>query len=84
MHEAMERLWFEAFLESLDDNERRSINLVVSEMMESFPESAFFGFIESPEIEAICQNYESFVQNESAKSRTFAFWSMYLRMTGVY
>ena len=84
MHEAMERLRFEAFLESLDDSERHSINLVVSEMMESFPESKFFGFMESPQIEAIWQNYESFIQNESAKSRTFAFWSMYLRMTGVH
>ena len=82
VYEAMDRLRFEAFLDSIDDDEREGILIIVLNMMDSFPGEAFVNNLERPEIEAICKSYEMFIQESSQKSRTFAFWSMYIRMTG--
>lgn len=82
VYEAMERLRFEAFLDSIDDDEREGIHMLILDMMDSFPEEVFVDNLERPEIEAICESYETFTQDSSQKSRTFAFWSMYIRMTG--
>ena len=82
VYEAMERLRFEAFLDSIDDDEREGIHMLILDMMDSFPEEVFVDNLERPEIEAICESYEMFIQDSSQKSRPFAFWSMYIRMTG--
>lgn len=78
----MQRLKFEAFMESLDDDEKEGIELAVFNMMDSFPDEEFLDYLERPEIEAISEGYEMFIQESSEKSKTFAFWSMYIRMTG--
>lgn len=78
----MQRLRFEAFMESLDDDEKEGIELAVFNMMDSFPDEEFLDYLERPEIEAISEGYEMFIQESSEKSKTFAFWSMYIRMTG--
>jgi hypothetical protein len=78
----MQRLRFEAFMESLDDDEKEGIELAVFNMMDSFPDDEFLDYLERPEIEAISESYEMFIQESSEKSKTFAFWSMYIRMTG--
>ena len=82
VYEAMQRLRFEAFMESLDDDEKEGIELAVFNMMDSFPDDEFLDYLERPEIEAISESYEMFIQESSEKSKTFAFWSMYIRMTG--
>ena len=82
VYEAMERLRFEAFLDSVDDDEREGIHMLILDMMDSFPEKVFVDNLERPEIEAICESYEMFIQDSSQKSRTFVFWSLYIRMTG--
>ena len=78
----MPRLRFEAFMESLDDDEKEGIELAVFNMMDSFPDDEFLDYLERPEIEAISESYEMFIQESSEKSKTFAFWSMSIRMTG--
>ena len=78
----MQCLRFEAFMESLDDDEKEGIELAVFNMMDSFPDDEFLDYLERPEIEAISESYEMFIQESSEKSKTFAFWSMYIRMTG--
>ena len=78
----MPHLRFEAFMESLDDDEKEGIELAVFNMMDSFPDDEFLDYLERPEIEAISESYEMFIQESSEKSKTFAFWSMYIRMTG--
>lgn len=79
----MQHLRFEAFLESLDDDEKEGIKDVVFNMMDSFPDEAFLDYLERPEIEAIHESYERFIEESSKKSKTFEFWSMYIRMTGI-
>ncbi len=80
IYEAMERLRFEAFLDSMDDDEKGGINMIVLEMMDSFPRETFINDLDRPEIEAICESYEKFIQDSSQKSRTFAFRTMYINM----
>jgi hypothetical protein len=48
----MQRLRFEAFMESLDDDEKEGIELAVFNMMDSFPDDEFLDYLERPEIEA--------------------------------
>ncbi len=82
VYEAIQRLRFEAFLDSLEDDEREGINSLLLDIMDSFPGNEFLEYVEGPVIEAITERYEQFICNSSQKSTTFAFWSMYLRMTG--
>jgi hypothetical protein len=60
---------------------RKTFELAVFNMMDSFPDEEFLDYLERPEIEAISESYEMFIQESSEKSKTFAFWSMYIRMT---
>ena len=78
----MERLRFEAFLDSIDDDEKEGIRMIISDMKDYFPGERFKDNLESPEVETICESYEMFIEESSKKSRTFAFWSMYIKMTG--
>jgi hypothetical protein len=60
---------------------RKTFELAVFNMMDSFPDEEFLDYLERSEIEAISESYEMFIQESSEKSKTFAFWSMYIRMT---
>ena len=78
----MERLRFDAFLDSLDEIEKEDINSTALDKMDSFPSETFVDFSERPEVQAILLSYERFIQESSQRSSTFAFWSMYIRMAG--
>lgn len=80
----MERLRLEAFLDYLGEEEEERVTSVVESMAESFPEEKFHDHVQSPMVQQICESYEAFVKEASSKSRTFAFWSMYLKMAGTY
>ena len=85
VYEAMQRLRFEAFLESLtDDKKEDRIMELVSDMSDAFPDKTFHSLIESPVFEEITNEYEGFILDASSKSRTFAFWSMYIKMMGEF
>jgi hypothetical protein len=47
----------------------------IGDMSDSFLEKVFHDHVESEVFEEICNEYESFVEDGSNKSRTFAFWS---------
>ena len=82
MHEAFQRLRFETFLDSLDVTEQEKIRTFVEAMGDAFPMQQYKDELLSEEFESICEKYESFVEETSQKSKTFAFWSIYLKMTG--
>jgi hypothetical protein len=85
LYEAMQRLRFEAFLENLADDEKyERIEELLSEMSDVFPGKPFYALVECPVFEEIINEYESFIIDASTKSRTFAFWSMYVKMAGEY
>ena len=83
MHEAFQRLRFDTFLDSLDVVEQEAIRTFVETMGDDFPKQQYRDQLLSQEFETICDKYESFVEETSRKSKTFAFWSIYLKMTGI-
>ncbi len=80
MYEALQRLRPEAFLDYVEDHEMTSF---VDNLAESFLEDKVLTCeIESPEMQQILKSYELFIAESSHRSRTFAFWSMYIDMAG--
>ena len=81
----MQRLRFEAFLENLTDGEKEDrIMELVSDMSDAFPDKTFHYLVECPVFEEIANEYERFIIDASSKSRTFSFWTMYIKMTGEF
>ena len=72
VHEAMQHLRFEAFLETLDHDEKEGLELAVLDMIESFPDQEFVDWLENPEVEAISASYKTFIQALSKRSKTDA------------
>ena len=76
MYEALQRLRLEAFLDYVAEDHK--LTSFIDKMAGSFLEGKFLTCeIESPEMQEMVKSYES-----SRKSRTFAFWSMYIKMAG--
>ena len=83
MYKVMQRLRFEAFLETLSEVERiDAIDFILS-MADCFPTEQFHDYAESPFFQNFCNKYKQFVIESSSKSRTFSFWSMYIKMMGM-
>ena len=83
MYEALQRLRFEEFLYSLDDASQEDISSFVATMKKAFEEEdQLHEYINSEQMEQLCERYEAFIAESSAKSLTFAYWSMYIQMTG--
>ena len=84
MYEALQRLRFQSFLDSITD-ENQELASFIESMARSFPDDEFLNkYVESPMMQKILDSYELFINDMSSKSRTFAFWSMYIKMTGSY
>lgn len=73
VHEAMERIRFEAFLETLNDDELEGINLVVQNFMDLYPGKNFVDALDEPVLDELFKRYDEFIQAASVKSRTFAY-----------
>ena len=84
VYEALQRLRFEAFLESLDGEKQDRIMVLLSEMSDAFPSETFHTLVKCPDFEEIANEYEQFITDASTTSRTFAFWSMYIKMIGEF
>ena len=81
MYEALQRLRLEAFLDYVDEN--NAVTSFINNMAGSFLEDKSLACeIESPEMQQMLKSYELFIAESSKKSRTFAFWSMYIKMAG--
>ena len=84
VYEAIEQLWFESYLDSLDEEEKDGIASAVSKAMDLFPDEKFYDLLECPDMEKVYENYNIFIKEMCKKSRMFAFWTMYTKMTGMY
>lgn len=82
MYEALQRLRFEAFLDTLEDESQDSIYSFIMDMEDSFSKDGLHKHIESQEFQDLSIHYEAFIAESSAKSKTFAYWSMYIKMAG--
>ena len=52
--------------------------------MDCFAEGTFVYCMQRPQIGAILGSYEEFIGNSSKKSKTFAFWNMYMKAIGMW
>lgn len=82
MHEALQRLRLEAFLDTLDDDVVDSIYSFTESMRDSIFDEDVQGYVESQQFDDLVHQYENFIVETSAKSKTFSYWSIYLKMTG--
>lgn len=82
LYEALQRLRFEAFMETLDDEIREYIQSIVQAAGNSFFEDQLNVFIENEQFADLLDRYDTFIAESSAKSKTFAYWSIYIRMAG--
>ena len=69
----------------IPSDENQELASFIESMARSFPDDEFVNkYVESPMMQKILDSYELFINDMSSKSRTFAFWSMYIKMTGSY
>ena len=81
LYEAMQRLRFDAFFDQLDEVKQEHFVSFMEEMSNSFPER-FHEYTENPVMEEIHNQYQDYILESSRRSRTFSFWSMYIKMAG--
>ena len=82
MYEALERLRFETFLDTLEEESRERILSLTMDLRDSFNEGKFHEYLESQPFNELFLEYEKFVAKSSGKSKTFAYLSMYMKMAG--
>ena len=73
VHEALQRLRFEAFLQKVTDVRRNEIKACISSMHAEYVSSDFHGSVTNQIIQNICKEYEDFITEKSFTSETFAF-----------
>ena len=81
LYEAMQRLRFDAFFDQLDEVKQERFVSFMEEMSNSFRER-FHEYTENPVMEEIHNQYQDYILESSRRSRTFSFWSMYIKMAG--
>ena len=78
--EALERLRFDAFLESLSEDSRNVITKLANDMLRLFPSQAFDEVMVCFDIQTLNENYQKFCTERSSSSATFAFWQTYIEL----
>ena len=84
VYEAMQRLRFETFLDNLDEQKEDRIVQFLCQMYDAFPDESFCQHVECQVFEEISDEYDAFIIDASNKSKTFAFWSMYIKLIGKF
>ncbi|XP_028415026.1 uncharacterized protein LOC114538109 [Dendronephthya gigantea] len=78
--EAMERLRFEAFLDSQTTLQKSEIIGLVKEISGNLNKEHFDAYVENVTIQEIGERFQQFIENESQRSATFQLWSSYIDM----
>ncbi|XP_041466296.1 uncharacterized protein LOC121416845 [Lytechinus variegatus] len=81
--EALERLRWQAYMNSLSDVEYASTYEILSKLQSDFPTFSFTEFVQGEDYQAMVSSYRSFVEQRSAQDPTFALWSSYIEMVEV-
>ena len=82
MHEALERIRFQMFLNSLSPEETNNINGQVSTLKNLFPSRDFGNLLEQHAFHDIMTRYGVFIETKKKTCPTFAFWSSYIDISG--
>ena len=82
MYEAMERLRFQAFEDSLTAVEEDAFNSIAIEVQEDSGREKFLKICASSNVAEAKEMYDQFIQRKSEENASFRFWSTYLDMHG--
>ena len=80
LYEALNRLRFGTFLESLSTEDEEKTKQLIYRLHESFPSPLFEQLLATPEMTDIVNGYCQFISENSAKCLTFHFFSSYCCM----
>ncbi len=77
--ETLERLRFDAFMQSCPqiDDEFRDF---FESMGDAFPDTQFLDYVQSPQMDALFDQYSGYVRKMSQENSTFSFWSSFIAM----
>jgi predicted DNA-binding ribbon-helix-helix protein len=83
MFEALERLRFKAFVDSLAEEEGECVTSLIKRLQDSFHSQTDFADVLGSEcVDELAVKYDSFITHESENRPSFALWSSYLSMVG--
>ena len=82
MYEALQQLRFEEFMDTLDEKSQENVYSLIVSMKDALQHGRLLDDIHSEVFEELITKYETFVTEFSAASKTFAYWSMYIKMAG--
>ena len=77
MHEALERIRFQVFMDSLSEDERQIIEDQISTLKDWFPGHDFETLLEEPAFHDIMTQYSVFVETEGNMSSVFTLECLY-------
>ncbi|PIK39062.1 hypothetical protein BSL78_24089 [Apostichopus japonicus] len=78
--DALSRLRWLAFLDTLNDQQREEIRMVLADLHESYLSNTILDFVRMDELKMLQQQCQQFISRHSAVNPTFALWSSYLEM----
>lgn len=81
--EALHRLRFEAFLDCLDVEECKKIEVVAQNLLTDFSSGVLQREITDEAFLEIMTHYQTFIMQKCQENATFAFWSTYLEMVEI-
>ena len=82
IHEALDRIRFQIFLNSLFPEETNNINGEVPTLKNLFPSREFENLLEQHAFRDIMMRYGVFIETKKKTCPTFAFWSSYIDISG--
>ena len=80
MYESLQRLRFQAFLDSLPENDSQKILDMLTDLDLSYPSASFTDACKGEVFNTALDMYQKFVHDKSKANPTFALWSSYIEM----
>lgn len=80
MYEALGRLRFHMFLDSLNGEKKTEIEEFILDLNDKFPSNAFKRLFESDKMNEIEKQFYEYLKKMNESCKTFRFWSSYIEM----
>ena len=83
MYEVLQKLRFDSFLQSLDEEEELAVNSTLRDLRNAFENDEFENMLNSFSMGVVERRYSNFVEQCRRDNPTFDFWSTYIDMIGI-
>ncbi|PIK44379.1 hypothetical protein BSL78_18773 [Apostichopus japonicus] len=80
MHDALRNLQWEAYIESVPEQERLTINDILTKLKSGFHKKEVSSIVSSNDFQSVVSSFQDFLAKMNKESPTFAFWSSYVNM----